>query len=110
MNENGYLQVNNDPILWTMLNAIKEQQKEIEQLKEQIRRLQPRAGGGTSHANAADKEERGSSFDWIGQLVQSRSGKVLEFARESVSKTRFRGGLPPAIGWSHSSRRAVARL
>lgn len=39
-NANGYLQVNNDPILWTMLNAIKEQQKEIEQLKGQIRKLQ----------------------------------------------------------------------
>jgi hypothetical protein len=37
--ENGYLQINNDPILWTMLNAIKEQQKEIEQLKGQIRQL-----------------------------------------------------------------------
>jgi len=36
----GYLQVNNDPIIWTMLNAIKEQQKEIEQLKGQIRKLQ----------------------------------------------------------------------
>jgi hypothetical protein len=39
-NANGYLQVNNDPILWTMLNAIKEQQKEIEQLKGQIQKLQ----------------------------------------------------------------------
>jgi hypothetical protein len=39
----GYLMVNNDPILWTMLNAIKEQQKEIEQLKAQIQKLQPRA-------------------------------------------------------------------
>ena len=39
-NANGYLQVNNDPIIWTMLNAIKEQQKEIEQLKGQIRKLQ----------------------------------------------------------------------
>jgi hypothetical protein len=38
-NDNGYLQVNNDPILWTMLNAIKEQQKEIEQLKGEIRQL-----------------------------------------------------------------------
>ena len=38
-NENGYLQINNDPILWTMLNAIKEQQREIEQLKGQIRQL-----------------------------------------------------------------------
>lgn len=36
----GYLMVNNDPILWTMLNAIKEQQKEIEQLKDQVRKLQ----------------------------------------------------------------------
>ena len=39
-NANGYLQVNNDPIVWTMLNAIKEQQKEIEQLKEQVKQLQ----------------------------------------------------------------------
>src|SRR6266404_2616811 len=29
-NDKGYLLVNNDPILWTMLNAIKEQQKEIQ--------------------------------------------------------------------------------
>jgi hypothetical protein len=36
---NGYLQINNDPILWTMLNAIKEQQKEIIELRGQIRRL-----------------------------------------------------------------------
>ena len=42
-NANGYLQVNNDPILWTMLNAIKEQQKEIEQLKQQVRKLQTAA-------------------------------------------------------------------
>ena len=36
---NGYLMVNSDPILWTMLNAIKEQQKEIVELKRQIRQL-----------------------------------------------------------------------
>jgi hypothetical protein len=39
-NSNGYLMVNNDPILWTMLNAIKEQQQEISELKGQIRKLQ----------------------------------------------------------------------
>ena len=39
-NANGFLQVNNDPILWTMLNAIQEQQKEIAELKAQVRRLQ----------------------------------------------------------------------
>ncbi len=36
---NGYLMVNNDPIIWTMLNAIKEQQKEIDQLRGEIRQL-----------------------------------------------------------------------
>jgi len=35
----GYLQINNDPIIWTMLNAIKEQQKQIEELKAEVRRL-----------------------------------------------------------------------
>jgi Chaperone of endosialidase len=35
----GYLLVNNDPILWTMLNAIKEQQKQIEDLKREVRQL-----------------------------------------------------------------------
>jgi hypothetical protein len=39
-NSNGYLMVNSDPILWTMLNAIKEQQKEIAELKTQVRKLQ----------------------------------------------------------------------
>jgi hypothetical protein len=38
-NANGYLMVNNDPILWTMLNAIQEQQKEIAELKGQIQKL-----------------------------------------------------------------------
>jgi len=38
-NANGYLMVNSDPIIWTMLNAIKEQQKEIVELKRQIRQL-----------------------------------------------------------------------
>jgi hypothetical protein len=32
-NDKGYLLVNNDPILWTMLNAIKEQQNQIETLQ-----------------------------------------------------------------------------
>lgn len=42
-NSTGYLQVNNDPIIWTMLNAIKEQQKEIEQLKGEVRKLRARS-------------------------------------------------------------------
>jgi len=34
-NDQGYLLVNNDPIMWTMLNAIKEQQAQIETLSAQ---------------------------------------------------------------------------
>ena len=38
-NGQGYLLVNNDPILWTMLNAIKEQQAQIERQQKQIDQL-----------------------------------------------------------------------
>lgn len=48
-NSAGYLMVNADPILWTMLNAIKEQQKEIADLKAQVRKLQ------TSHRTSRKK-------------------------------------------------------
>lgn len=37
--DRGYLLVNNDPVLWAMLNAIKEQQQEIEGLKAEVRQL-----------------------------------------------------------------------
>ena len=36
---NGYLQLNSDPILWTMLNSIKEQQGQIQQQQKQIEGL-----------------------------------------------------------------------
>jgi hypothetical protein len=38
-NDKGYLLVNNDPIMWTMLNAIKEQQAQIAQQQKQIEGL-----------------------------------------------------------------------
>jgi Chaperone of endosialidase len=38
-NAQGYLMVNSDPILWSMVNAIQEQQRQIEQLKKEIRQL-----------------------------------------------------------------------
>jgi hypothetical protein len=36
-NGKGYLLVNNDPIIWSMVNAIKEQQKEIEEQRKLLR-------------------------------------------------------------------------
>jgi hypothetical protein len=41
-NDRGYLLVNNDPILWTMLNAIKEQQLTIEKLQRENNKLKAR--------------------------------------------------------------------
>jgi endosialidase-like protein len=41
-NDRGYLLVNNDPILWTMLNAIQEQQAAIRALQQQNTDLQQR--------------------------------------------------------------------
>ena len=38
-NDKGYLLINNDPIIWTMLNAIKEQQSQIERQEKQIESL-----------------------------------------------------------------------
>ncbi len=39
-NSKGYLLVNNDPIIWAMLNAIKQQQKQIAAQENQIKRQQ----------------------------------------------------------------------
>jgi trimeric autotransporter adhesin len=36
-NSKGYLLVNNDPIIWSMLNAIKEQQEQLRELKSELR-------------------------------------------------------------------------
>jgi hypothetical protein len=36
-NSKGYLLVNNDPVIWSMVNAIKEQQKEIEEQRKLLR-------------------------------------------------------------------------
>lgn len=41
-NSSGYLMVNNDPILWTMLNAIKELSEQNEQLRQTVERLENR--------------------------------------------------------------------
>ena len=38
-NTEGYLMLNSDPVIWAMLNAIKEQQGQIDQLKQEIEDL-----------------------------------------------------------------------
>jgi hypothetical protein len=71
-NSKGYLMLNNDPVLWAMLNAIKEQQKtieelkkktsEIDELKAQIEGLKAKLTGGGKIAMSASPLEGGASL------------------------------------------------
>jgi hypothetical protein len=58
--DKGYLLVNNDPIMWTMLNAIKEQQAQIQQQRELIERQQALADRQQQQLNALKKLACGS--------------------------------------------------
>ena len=44
-NDKGYLLVNNDPIMWAMLNAIQEQHKVIEDLRRRLAAVEAGLGG-----------------------------------------------------------------
>jgi hypothetical protein len=55
-NSKGYLLVNNDPIIWAMLNAIKEQQKEIEAQRRIINKQQKLTNAQRRLTNAQQRE------------------------------------------------------
>ena len=57
-NSRGYLLLNNDPILWTMLNAIKQQQAEIEALTRSAHDKDARIQRLTQQAQELQKIER----------------------------------------------------
>ena len=67
-NSKGYLLVNNDPIIWAMLNAIKEQQKQIAAQENQIKRQQRLV---RAQSAAIRKQHRQLSLQQ-GELVQLR--------------------------------------
>ena len=80
-NSKGYLLVNNDPIIWAMLNAIKEQQRQIQQQQKQI-------GAQTQQI----REQRRQIRLQQGQISRL-NGKVgvLESALRATSKTAAGG-------------------
>ncbi len=83
-NNKGYLLVNNDPILWTMLNAIKEQQREIATLRAQLR-MHPSsttkaAATRTASEKAKDKELRAVRWE-LTQLRNKDSRLEARLAR-----------------------------
>ena len=64
-NEQGYRLINNDPIIWTMLNAIKEQQTLIESQQKQVATLLTANAALNARLRAVEKrlsKQRGSAL------------------------------------------------
>jgi len=83
-NNKGYLLVNNDPIIWTMLNAIKEQQGEFQQEQLEL-------------AKALRQIKQQQSL----LCAQSATMRSLETevreTRETLRKEKARGAAQPAL-------------
>jgi hypothetical protein len=74
-NGKGYLLVNNDPIIWSMVNAIKEQQREIEQQQKLLR------------AQTAVNEEQARLLRAQGAAMKSLAAEVRE-TRKSLREVK----------------------
>jgi hypothetical protein len=72
-NGKGYLLVNNDPIIWSMVNAIKEQQREIEQ-----QRAENQEQKKLLRSQSAINEEQGKLLRAQGAAMQSLAAEVRE--------------------------------
>jgi hypothetical protein len=79
-NGKGYLLVNNDPIIWSMVNAIKEQQREIEvqRAENQEQKKLLRAQGAAMHSLAAEVRETRKALREV--KAQSAAGKTVMMA------------------------------
>jgi len=73
-NEKGYLLVNNDPILWTMLNAIKEQQREIQELRAELKKNMVHEGNLKSRLARLERK----------QDVHSSAAVAVHFAQKQA--------------------------
>ncbi len=52
-NDNGYLMINNDPIIWAMVNAIKELKSQNDELKKRIQQLEKHQSGQKEYGSQA---------------------------------------------------------
>ena len=74
-NARGYLLVNNDPILWTMLNAIKEQQGLIGKQHQQIRAQQAKIK--EQEARFDEQQKQINSQTRLSKLQQSQIAQLM---------------------------------
>jgi len=80
-NNRGYLLVNNDPILWTMLNAIKQEQAEIEALTRAVHQKDAQIQKLTEQAQALQKlQHRMVVLEGRLGQVEVKSGDSLALA------------------------------
>ena len=97
--------VNNDPILWTMLNAMQQQQAEIRALRAQlgqpplVAKIDPRAGEqrGKRQPREPDLEEMRSSVEFAMNLQRLRkkdAGWESRWARPEQALASPPGKLP----------------
>ena len=78
-NSRGYLLVNNDPILWTMLNAIKQQQAEIETLTRSVHEKDAQIEKFTQQAQASERlQRRVATLEERLAQVEAKGGNSLE--------------------------------
>jgi hypothetical protein len=75
-NNQGYRLVNNDPILWTMLNAIKQQQAEIEALTRSVQKKEVEIQKLSEKAHQLQRLQV-QMTDLQGRLARIESGNVL---------------------------------
>ena len=77
--------VNNDPILWTMLNAIKEQQAEIEALTRSVREKDAQIQKLTEQAQASQTLQRQmTALEERLTEVEAKTGNSLEATLAAV--------------------------
>jgi len=81
-NGKGYLLVNNDPIIWSMVNAIKEQQREIEQQQKLLR------------AQSVINEEQGKLLRAQSAAMQSLAAEVRE-TRKTLREVKAQAASGP---------------
>lgn len=96
-NSKGYLLVNNDPILWTMLNAIKEQQREIASLRGQLRRRPSSTTKPAATRNASDNTKDEELRAVRQELTQLRNKDSRREARLAQLERTVGTLNPPAI-------------
>jgi hypothetical protein len=90
-NSRGYLLVNNDPILWAMLNAIQEQQQQIQEQRQQLRTQQRQIASLNGKLGVLEAALQTTGRGGKSSAVVRSSSPTHQLPSTNVSCTRQRG-------------------